>query len=117
MKIFKVIIAVAVVTLSILGFSYYQDTYAGQDYYVKITRSVPKSDSLDKDGKKMGEAYEYKVTGFSEKGEARKLDFSWQGDNAIPVNTWLKVSASKKRVISQTTIKQNEVPQVVQDKY
>ena len=109
---FLVLVAVA----TFFGYQYYQDTYVGSTYYTVVPAGIEKQDIHSMGGELMGQGYKYKLTAFNDKGESKEIEFSIitdgdyrQGD-AYQVGTYLKVTASKKRVIQQEVVEKDQVP-------
>ena len=121
MKFIKWFLAAVVLTALIIvgatSFNYYQDTYVGKDYFTKITQSVDPKEEVADDGTKIGEIYEYSVTGYSADNDKCDLIIPWRGENKIPKGAWVKVNASKKRVISEEIVNAKDVPKNVKSQF
>lgn len=91
--------------------TYYQDTYVGKTYYARIAQNVPYQAIKDADGKVFDNGYSFKIPAYDTQGQKKIAEFTvYQKENPYPVGTFLKITASKKRVIEQTKISGREVP-------
>lgn len=116
------IVAVAVVVAGAIWVKgYYDSTYVGQTYYSRVPEDAGislqtiKSDS----GEDVGTGYDYELTAYNEKGESKTVSFVQMADDAADLyqsGTYLKVEASKTRVISQKAISEGDVPSAILSK-
>ena len=99
---------------------YYDNTYVGSDYYLQ----VPANQSITVDTWESGgytiRGKQYKFTAYNENGEEKIVEFSITDDGKkdtttdillLEPNTYIKVNASKNRVISWKIINKKDVPE------
>lgn len=113
-KIIKFIAIVGLLAAGVAGGMYYKDTYMGQAYYTQVSTNVKPTTMKDDSEKEMGEVFTYAEKTANDKGETRDLEWNSFEGKALPVGTWVKVDASKKRTIGYKVIKQSEVPEKAQ---
>ena len=100
----------------VLGWNYYQETYVGTTYYTIIPEGLEKQDIKAMDGQIMGQGYIYKLTAINDAGQEKEVEFhvftdgDYRQGDGYPAGTYLKVTASKKRVISQVIVVKDQVP-------
>lgn len=119
---------IAAVLIVIIGFgaiqakTYYDSRYVKDaDYfvYIPMDQSTEIEDVLDDSGNVVDKGRSYSFVGLNEKGESRKLEFSYTTKDTsklLQPDTYLKVSASKTIVLGQTIISKNEVPESIVEK-
>ena len=121
-KILKIIlIALAIIAISFVSIrakEYYDETYVGADYYMRVpsdqdtTIEEWRSGNYDIKGRK------YEFTAYNEKGEPKVVKFSitddaekiTSEDQLLQPNAYIKVNASQKRVISWSIVEEKDVP-------
>ena len=119
-------IALALVAVAIAGYvvmiakTYYENTYVGRDYYLQVPadQSTTIDEWQDGGGKYTIRGKQYKFTAFNENGEEKIVEFNIM-DNIKPIekesqllqpNAYVKVSASKNRVINWKIVEEQMVP-------
>ncbi|ALS02104.1 hypothetical protein ATZ33_12140 [Enterococcus silesiacus] len=120
----KIVSILALVILGLLfykGFDYYQSTYVGIETYALVPETVPtKIETKDDSGElvknsqdKQLYSYDYSLNGVTKKGEKRSLKLSITDLEPQPLipNSFIKVTASKKRVLDEPVqVSENELP-------
>jgi len=115
-KVVGVFFLVLIVAGAFFGFKYYQDTYVGTTYYTVIPEGMEKQDIKSMSGEVMGQGYIYKLTAVNDAGQEKEVEFhvftdgDYRQGDGYPAGTYLKVTASKKRVISQVIVEKDQVP-------
>ncbi|QIK58101.1 YxeA family protein [Erysipelothrix sp. HDW6A] len=111
------IIAIVVVGFGIIKFKeYYENRYvAGDDVFVRIpdSQSVTLDDIVGDDESSLGKGKMYILTGYTEKGDKRDVEFTVYTKNAAELfqpGQYLKVEASDILVLGQKVISESEVP-------
>lgn len=120
-------IGIIVVIIALIGFmvikakNYYDSTYVGNDYYLKVpaNQDTKVEEWNDATGKVvMVKGKRYNFSAYNDKGEAKKVEFSIKSyddtissDKLLQPNTYVKVSASKTRVLGWKIIKVQAIPQ------
>lgn len=122
LKIGLIVIAIIIVGFLVVKLKqYYDNTYVGTDYYLQVpsdqdmTVDIWESNGYTIKGKK------YKFTAYNESGDEKIVEFAVTDDGKTEIkegdllqpNTYIKVNASKNRVISWKVIKEQDVPKDV----
>ncbi|MGX7263440.1 YxeA family protein [Enterococcus crotali] len=125
----KIISILALLVIGLIfykGFGYYQSTYVGTETYALIPETVPtRSETKDDSGALVKNShdqqlysYDYSLNGVTKKGEKRTLKLSITDLDPKPLipNSFIKVTASKKRVLdSPVQVSENELPDSVKN--
>jgi uncharacterized protein (TIGR01655 family) len=120
----KIVILVVVIALiavfAIFAKNYYEARYVGKDYYTMIPTNLDTTPETiySMSGEDVGLGKSYLLTGYSENGEKKTLDFNvMEEKEPLPkAGEYLKVSASKQIVLKWWLISENEVPENALDK-
>lgn len=101
----------------VLGFgamkAYQYFSYGGTTYYTKITNTGKESKGDQGDTQ-----YEYQLTGYDDKGNARKLKFSaFHRDKPLKLNAYLQVTYNKSRGVTRwQSIPEAKIPDAAKEK-
>jgi len=116
----KIMLGLGVLLVLLGGFlsmRYYQDTYKGQEYYVKVPTNVDTSLEKWKSGKYTITGRRYEFVGINKQGQERTLNITITDDSKniteadlLQAGQYLVITASKNRVINYKVINQNDVP-------
>ncbi|BAN75381.1 MULTISPECIES: YxeA family protein [Lacticaseibacillus] len=107
---------IGLVVLIVLGFgamkAYQHFSYGGPSYYTKITEKGKESN--DSEGNKQ---YDYKLTGYDEKGQAKQLKFKVYRDRHLKMNAYLKMTYNKNRGVTRwQSVPSKDVPKAARQK-
>ena len=122
LKVGLLVVGLVVVgVIAIWGRNYYNTTYVGRDYYIR----VPSSQSTEIEAWLSGDTEEvrghrYKLMAWNEDGEARIVEFDIMDNleeitseaQLLQPNEFLRIHASEERVISWERIAETDVPEV-----
>jgi uncharacterized protein (TIGR01655 family) len=120
LKIGLIIGAVLVIgVLVVKGKEYYDNTYAGSDYYLQVPSDQDTTIDEWQGGQYTIKGKRYKFTAYNEKGESRTVEFDItdSGNNDITEeqllkpDTHVKVNASKNRVIGWEIVAEQDIPE------
>ncbi|WRS30910.1 YxeA family protein [Actinomycetaceae bacterium MB13-C1-2] len=118
----KTIVLVALVAIvavgAYFGKTYYDDRYVGETFYAQVPLNEPVTvhDLYDAEGNPVDKGYTYSLTGVSEKGEQRLLEFDLHSSNPADLyqpGTYLRAKASNQLVVHQEAIDESQVPDTV----
>jgi uncharacterized protein (TIGR01655 family) len=124
-KGFKIIILILVIALVVFGIikfkQYYNDTYVGSFYYTQTPSDQDTSIEERKEGAYQIRGKDYEFTAYNENGENKLVKFSIidnireieSEEQLLQPNTYLKINASKNRVINWEIVEEQEIPEVV----
>ncbi|MFK4899223.1 YxeA family protein [Lactococcus petauri] len=113
----KILLAFVAGILLLIGgtYTWYRIQTAGEIYYVQIKEDGQKKIERFNNGEQF-ENYYYNLTGYNDKGEAKKLNYT-AGHN-LKHGAFLKITYNNKRgVINWEEIQKKDIPQNVLDKF
>lgn len=122
-------VSLAILGIIIIGFiavqckKYYEDTYVGSDYYLQVPSDQDTTIEEWQGGQYTIRGRRYKLTAYNKNGEFTIAEFSITDasntgiteEQLLQPNTYIKVNASKNRVISWGVVKEQEIPQKALD--
>ncbi|MCL2860182.1 MAG: YxeA family protein [Oscillospiraceae bacterium] len=119
LKIGLIILGVIILVVLVIIFKqYYDNTYVGSYYYVQVPSNQDTTIEEWNDASKgtvMVKGKQYQFTAYNENGEARVVEFSIRNveneASLLQPNTYLKVNASKNRVIGWQIVQRQDVPE------
>lgn len=115
-KIIIIILTLFIGFLVLKGKEYYNDRYVEDSiYYVYVpqSQSIEIEDLKDSSGNVVDKGKNYSFIGLNEKGEKKKLEFSYSTEDSkklIQPGSYLKISSSKTIVLGQEVILESQVP-------
>ena len=110
------VVAVLVVGAAVWGKQYYDNHYVGSDYYAMIPLGFDTTPEplYDNKGKAQTTGKIYEIMAYNEKGEAKKAEFSEQGNKASDFpqpGAFLRISISNDAtVVGWGYAQESEVP-------
>ena len=115
-KIMIIVAAILVIAGAFWAKGYYNDRYiVSEVYYTQIPEDEVNEDSwlVDSDGVKQEEGKEYKLMGYDENGNEKKVYFSIRGtsENYYAPGTYIEVKSSKTIILEHAVVNESEVPQ------
>jgi len=116
----KIVLGLFVLVVGFVGFkinNYYQATYKGQEYFVRVPSDVDTSLEKWQSGGFTITGRRYTFNAVNEQGERRELNIAITDDNG-PITEadlfhpgqYIRVEASERRVLNWHIISENDVP-------
>ena len=114
--IIPVAIAALIVTGVFFGKQYFDDRYAGTDYYTMVPPDYDMTPGTlrDMNGEETEPGKDFKLTAYDAKGEEKVVEFSVTGTDASKYpqrGAFLVVNASKQLVLKWSVIAENKIPE------
>ena len=122
LKIGLIIAGIVIIGIFTIIFKqYYDDTYVGSDYYLQVPSNQDTTIDEWQSGNYTIRGKKYEFTAYNENGEEKIVKFAITDNNKaieseeqlLQPNTYIKVNASKNRVITWGIIEEQDIPKTI----
>jgi len=122
LKIGLIIAGIIIVGIFTVIFKqYYDNTYVGIDYYLQVPSNQDTTIDEWQSSNYAIRGKQYKFTAYNENGEEKIVEFNITDDSKaieseeqlLQPNTYIKVNASKNRVITWEIIQEQDIPKTI----
>ena len=122
LKIGLIIAGIVIVGIfTVILKQYYDNTYVGSDYYLQVPSNQDTTIDEWQSNNYTIRGKQYKFMAYNENGEEKIVDFDITDDSKaieskeqlLQPNTYIKVNASKNRVITWKIVQKQDIPDTV----